>query len=97
LDGREHRATDQGNKSHSLIHFCSPNLTYPLLVSTGTTNVDESGKFLHLKNKIFCNFNEIGLEIERETDRMAGSNKGIGPEPINLKITHRKFDAGRFA
>jgi hypothetical protein len=36
-----------------------------LLVSTGTTegttNVDESGKFLHLKNKIFCNFNEIRL------------------------------------
>jgi dynamin 1-like protein len=26
------------------------------------------------------------LEIERETDRKAGSNKGICPEPINLKI-----------
>jgi hypothetical protein len=47
--------------------------------------------------KILCNFNEIRLEIERETNRMAGSNKDIGPEPINLKITRRKFDAGRFA
>lgn len=26
------------------------------------------------------------MEIERETDRMAGNNKGICPEPINLKI-----------
>jgi hypothetical protein len=57
-----------------------------LLVSTGTANVDEWGKFLHVKNKIFCNFNEIRLVIESETVSMAGSNKGIGPEPINLKI-----------
>lgn len=26
------------------------------------------------------------MEIEAETDRMAGANKGICPEPINLKI-----------
>lgn len=26
------------------------------------------------------------MEIEEETDRMAGANKGICPEPINLKI-----------
>lgn len=52
----------------------------------GTVNIEEFGKFLHTKNKIFSDFDEIRLEIEAETDRMAGSNKGICPEPINLKI-----------
>ncbi|XP_037038047.1 dynamin-1-like protein [Bradysia coprophila] len=52
----------------------------------GTVNVEEWGNFLHAKNKTFTDFDEIRLEIERETDRMAGSNKGICPEPINLKI-----------
>lgn len=46
----------------------------------------EWGKFLHTKNKMFSDFNEIRKEIEDETDRMAGDNKGICPEPINLKI-----------
>lgn len=36
------------------------------------------------------NFDEIRQEIERETDRMAGSNKGICPEPISLKIYSSK-------
>lgn len=52
----------------------------------GTVKVEEWGKFLHVKNKIFTDFDEIRKEIENETDRMAGSNKGICPEPINLKI-----------
>lgn len=46
----------------------------------------EWGKFLHTKNKIFTDFDEIRKEIEDDTDRMAGTNKGICPEPINLKI-----------
>lgn len=53
---------------------------------SGTLNLEEWGKFLHTKDKIYTNFEEIRQEIERETDRMAGSNKGISPEPINLKI-----------
>nr|XP_032511724.1 dynamin-1-like protein isoform X6 [Danaus plexippus plexippus] len=52
----------------------------------GTVNLDEWGKFLHTKDKIYSDFDEIRKEIERETDRMAGSNKGICPEAINLKI-----------
>lgn len=52
----------------------------------GTLNLDEWGTFLHKKNQIFKNFDDIRKEIESETDRMAGSNKGICPEPINLKI-----------
>nr|XP_029711548.1 dynamin-1-like protein [Aedes albopictus] len=56
----------------------------------GTVNVEEWGRFLHIKNKIFSDFEDIRREIENETDRMAGSNKGICPEPINLKIYSTK-------
>ncbi|XP_070497141.1 dynamin-1-like protein isoform X3 [Chironomus tepperi] len=52
----------------------------------GTVALKEWGKFLHTKNKVFTDFDDIRKEIEDETDRMAGSNKGICPEPINLKI-----------
>ncbi|XP_049864886.1 dynamin-1-like protein isoform X6 [Pectinophora gossypiella] len=52
----------------------------------GTVNLEEWGKFLHTKDKIYTDFDEVRREIERETDRMAGNNKGICPEPINLKI-----------
>lgn len=41
---------------------------------------------MHTKNKVFSSFDEIRKEIEYETDRVAGSNKGICPEPISLKI-----------
>ncbi|XP_054708180.1 dynamin-1-like protein [Uloborus diversus] len=52
----------------------------------GTLHLEEWGKFLHTKSKIFSNFDDIRTEIENETERMSGSNKGICPEPINLKI-----------
>lgn len=54
--------------------------------NAGTAKLEEWGKFLHTKNKIFSDFDDIRKEIENETDRMAGTNKGICPEPINLKI-----------
>ncbi|XP_067884511.1 dynamin-1-like protein isoform X1 [Heterodontus francisci] len=47
---------------------------------------EEWGTFLHCKNKIFMDFDEIRQEIESETERMTGNNKGISPEPIHLKI-----------
>lgn len=43
----------------------------------GTLDLDEWGTFLHTKNKIYIDFSEIRKEIESETERMAGSNKGI--------------------
>ncbi|XP_028177408.1 dynamin-1-like protein isoform X4 [Ostrinia nubilalis] len=52
----------------------------------GTVNLEEWGKFLHTKDRIFSDFDQIRQEVEKETDRMAGNNKGICPEPINLKI-----------
>ncbi|CAH4033238.1 unnamed protein product [Pieris brassicae] len=56
----------------------------------GTVNLEEWGKFLHTKEKIYTDFDQIRDEIDRETDRMAGNNKGICPEPINLKIYSTK-------
>ncbi|XP_048866578.1 dynamin-1-like protein isoform X1 [Brienomyrus brachyistius] len=50
------------------------------------TEVEEWGKFLHTKNRIFTDFDEIRQEIESETDRVSGVNKGISDEPIHLKI-----------
>lgn len=47
---------------------------------------EEFAKFLHTKNKIFTDFNDVRTEIENETDRLSGTNKGISPEPIHLKI-----------
>jgi GTPase SAR1 family protein len=47
---------------------------------------EEWGEFLHIPNKRFYDFNEIRKEIERETDRMTGKNKGISNVSINLKI-----------
>lgn len=47
---------------------------------------DEWGKFLHLKERKMTDFDEICEEIERETERVTGTNKGISSEPIRLKI-----------
>ncbi|XP_008409220.1 dynamin-1-like protein isoform X2 [Poecilia reticulata] len=47
---------------------------------------EEWGKFLHTKNKIYADFEEIRKEIEAETERITGTNKGISDEPIHLKI-----------
>ncbi|RXM33908.1 Dynamin-1-like protein [Acipenser ruthenus] len=37
---------------------------------------EEWGTFLHIKNKIFTEFDEIRQEIESETERCTGANKG---------------------
>jgi dynamin 1/3 len=41
---------------------------------------------LHCEKTNFTDFNEIRAEIENETERLTGSNKGISNIPINLKI-----------
>lgn len=50
------------------------------------TEQPEFGEFLHQPNRRFYDFAEIRREIEAETARIAGSNKGINRSPINLKI-----------
>uniref|UniRef100_A0A665WDL8 Dynamin-1-like protein n=1 Tax=Echeneis naucrates TaxID=173247 RepID=A0A665WDL8_ECHNA len=47
---------------------------------------EEWGTFLHCKNQIFTDFQEIRREIEAETERGSGDNKGISSEPMYLKI-----------
>jgi hypothetical protein len=46
----------------------------------------EWGEFLHQSGRKFFDFEAIKKEIEMETERVAGKNKGISPEPILLKI-----------
>ncbi|XP_060945306.1 dynamin-3 isoform X2 [Limanda limanda] len=46
----------------------------------------EYAEFLHCKGKKFVDFDEVRSEIEAETDRITGSNKGISTIPINLRV-----------
>uniref|UniRef100_A0AAY4EXJ1 dynamin GTPase n=1 Tax=Denticeps clupeoides TaxID=299321 RepID=A0AAY4EXJ1_9TELE len=46
----------------------------------------EYAEFLHCKGKKFIDFDEVRQEIEGETDRVTGQNKGISPVPINLRV-----------
>ncbi|XP_068081671.1 dynamin isoform X3 [Anabrus simplex] len=49
-------------------------------------NQTECAEFLHCKGKKFVDFDEVRKEIEAETDRVTGSNKGISNIPINLRV-----------
>src|SRR6201996_1864980 len=46
----------------------------------------EWAEFHHVQGRRWYDFQEIKREIESETARIAGSNKGINRQPINLKI-----------
>uniref|UniRef100_A0A1I7U4V1 dynamin GTPase n=1 Tax=Caenorhabditis tropicalis TaxID=1561998 RepID=A0A1I7U4V1_9PELO len=46
----------------------------------------EWAEFLHKKGQRYVDFDEVRQEIENETDRVTGSNKGISPDPINLRV-----------
>ena len=45
--------------------------------------IEEYGEFLHLDRR-FTDFNAIRQEIENETFRVAGQNKGFSKQPILL-------------
>jgi len=47
---------------------------------------DEWGEFNHMPGRKFFDFQDVKREIENETSRIAGSNKGINRQPIHLKI-----------
>ena len=47
---------------------------------------EEWGEFNHIPGQRFYDFQSIKREIENETQRIAGSNKGINRQPINLKV-----------
>jgi dynamin 1-like protein len=46
----------------------------------------EWAEFHHIPSRRFTDFGDVKREIENETSRVAGSNKGINRQPINLKI-----------
>uniref|UniRef100_A0A8C7JX44 Dynamin-type G domain-containing protein n=1 Tax=Oncorhynchus kisutch TaxID=8019 RepID=A0A8C7JX44_ONCKI len=56
------------------------------LVLQLVNNQAEYAEFLHCKGRQFVDFDEVRLEIEAETDRITGSNKGISAVPINLRV-----------
>lgn len=76
----------------SLSHWHS----FPLIHTRITANLSyefsiffvfsEWAEFLHCKGKKFTDFDEVRQEIEAETDRVTGANKGISPVPINLRV-----------
>ena len=41
---------------------------------------------MHLPDRRFTNFDDVRHEIEKETDRETGGNKGISNRPINLRV-----------
>uniref|UniRef100_A0AAZ3QQF4 dynamin GTPase n=1 Tax=Oncorhynchus tshawytscha TaxID=74940 RepID=A0AAZ3QQF4_ONCTS len=57
----------------------------PLVLQLISANA-EWAEFLHCKGKKFTDFDEVRQEIEAETDRITGANKGISPVPINLRV-----------
>jgi replication fork clamp-binding protein CrfC len=62
----------------------------PLVMQLNHSDCQEYAEFLHIPGRIFHDFKEVCAEIERETERLAGSNKGISRIPINLKIYSHK-------
>ncbi|RZC16381.1 dynamin-related protein 3A-like [Glycine soja] len=56
------------------------------LVQTKAPEHDEYGEFLHFPGRKFHDFSEIRREIQIETDREAGGNKGVSDKQIRLKI-----------
>uniref|UniRef100_A0A5B7C9S5 Putative dynamin-related protein 3A-like n=1 Tax=Davidia involucrata TaxID=16924 RepID=A0A5B7C9S5_DAVIN len=47
---------------------------------------EEYGEFLHLPGKKFFDFSEIRREIQAETEKEAGGNKGVSDIQIRLKV-----------
>lgn len=61
-------------------------IVHPLKLFISTPLPPEYAEFLHCKGKKFTDFDEVRQEIEAETDRITGANKGISPVPINLRV-----------
>ena len=58
----------------------------PLILQLLYSKNAEYAEFLHAKGRKFVDFEQVRKEIEDETDRLTGSNKGISNIPINLRV-----------
>ncbi|KAK0730545.1 Dynamin central region-domain-containing protein [Lasiosphaeris hirsuta] len=67
---------DDDNDDSSRVNYRNPT----------ETARNEWAEFHHIPNRRFNDFGDVKREIENETARIAGSNKGINRQPINLKI-----------
>ncbi|XP_057530949.1 dynamin-related protein 3A-like [Amaranthus tricolor] len=56
------------------------------VINGGDGDEVEYGEFLHLPGKKFYDFSQIRNEIQAETEREAGANRGISEKTISLKI-----------
>lgn len=54
--------------------------------SASVAGQGEWAEFHHIPGRKFSDFGAVKQEIENETARIAGNNKGINRQPINLKI-----------
>ncbi|TKY88025.1 hypothetical protein EX895_003121 [Sporisorium graminicola] len=86
---KQAKQAKQGKQSQSARPYDFDDEPAPELLRGGsgsrTPTYEEYGEFLHL-DKRFTDFNEIRREIENETFRVAGQNKGVSKLPIHLKI-----------
>lgn len=70
-----------------VLQLYNSSATVPVVAEEdGAEAADEWGEFLHLPDQKFTDFAEIRREIEKETDRITGKNKGISNKSINLKV-----------
>ncbi|XP_076143574.1 dynamin-2-like [Alosa pseudoharengus] len=56
------------------------------LILQQINNIEEYAEFEHCKDKKFVDFDKVRREIQAETDRIIGYNKGISPIPIKLRV-----------
>ena len=57
----------------------------PLILQLLYSEKGEWAEFIHRDEK-YTDFNRVRKEIEDETDRVTGKNKGLSEKPINLKV-----------
>uniref|UniRef100_A0A915J3S6 dynamin GTPase n=1 Tax=Romanomermis culicivorax TaxID=13658 RepID=A0A915J3S6_ROMCU len=58
----------------------------PLILQLIYDRQTEYAEFLHKRGQKYVDFDMVRQEIEVETDRVTGQNKGISSAPINLRI-----------
>ncbi|KAI9484415.1 putative dynamin-like GTPase Dnm1 [Zychaea mexicana] len=65
-------------------------LVLQLVTLPAAATSEDYGEFLHVPSKRFYDFQQVREEIEQDTARIAGNNKGISRQPIHLKIYSKK-------
>ena len=58
----------------------------PLILQLFHEPSGEWGEFLHKPGEKFYDFDMICEEIEADTARICGKNKGLSTKPINLRV-----------